>query len=65
MHQWITHSQSVNHGLEAHVHFPTSDDLGYIGGIVGLQKGNLQALILKISPSLSQVQGGMVRGRMP
>jgi len=43
----------VNHGLEAHVDFAASDDLGDIGRVIGLKDGNLDALFLEVALGLS------------
>jgi len=60
-----THSKSVNHSLEAHVDLAATDDLGNIGGVVGLKESNLEALILEVTLGLSEVQGCVVRRSVP
>lgn len=55
----------MNHSLEAHVNLAAADDLGDIGGIIGLEESNLEALFLEVALALSEVQGGVVRGRVP
>lgn len=55
----------MNHGLETHVDLAAADDLGDIGGVVRLQEGNLQALILEVATSLGEVKGGVVGGGVP
>lgn len=61
----VTYGQSVDHGLEAHIDFAATDDLGHIGGIVGLEKSHLQTLIGEVALGLGQIQRGMVRGSVP
>lgn len=60
-----TYSQGVDHGLEAHVDLSAADDLGHIGRVVGLQESDLEVLVLEVTLGLSEVQRGMVRGRVP
>lgn len=60
-----THSQGVDHGLEAHVDLAATDDLGDIGRVVGLQESNLQVLILEVTLGLGQIQGSVVWRRVP
>lgn len=55
----------MDHGLEAHVDFAASNDLGHIGGVIGLQQGNLEAFVLEVATGLSEVEGGVVRGGVP
>jgi len=55
----------VNHGLEAHVDLAAADDLSHVGGVIGLEEGNLDAFILEVATGLGEVQGGVVRGRVP
>jgi hypothetical protein len=59
------YSKSVDHGLEAHVDLAAADNLGDIGGVIGLQQSNLEAFFLEVALALSEVQGGVVRGRVP
>jgi hypothetical protein len=61
----VTHGKSVNHGLEAEVDFSTADNLGDITGVVGLEESHLDVLVLEVTLGLSEVQGGMVGGRVP
>jgi hypothetical protein len=58
-------SKSVNHSLEAHVDLAATDDLGNIGGVVGLKESNLEALILEVTLGLSEIQGCVVRRSVP
>lgn len=60
-----TYGQSVNHSLETHVDLAAADDLGDIGGVIGLEESDLEALILEVAAGLSEVQGGVVRGGVP
>lgn len=60
-----TYCESVDHGLEAHVHLAASDDFSHIGRVIGLQESDLEALILEIASRLSEVKGGVVRGGVP
>ena len=55
----------MNHGLEAHVNLATADDLSDIGWVVGLEQSNLETFLLEESLALGEVQGGVVRGRVP
>ena len=55
----------MDHGLEAHVHLATTNDLSDIGGVIGLQQSNFQAFFLEVTLALGEVQGGVVRGRVP
>lgn len=55
----------MNHSLEAHVNLAAADDLGDIGGVIGLEESNLEALFLEVALALGEVQGGVVRGRVP
>jgi hypothetical protein len=55
----------MDHGLEAHVDLAAANDLSDIGGVVGLEKGDLEALFLEVTLGMSQVEGGMVRRRVP
>lgn len=55
----------MDHSLEAHVDLSATNDLGDIGGVVGLKESNLEALILEVTLGLSEVQGGMVRRSVP
>jgi hypothetical protein len=55
----------VDHGLETHVDLAAADDLGHIGGVIGLEKGHLEAFILEVATGLGEVQGGVVGGRVP
>ena len=61
----MTYSKGMDHRLEAHVDLAASDNLGHVGRVIGLQERNLQALILEVSPRLSEIQGGMVGGSVP
>lgn len=61
----VTHSKGVNHGLVAHVDLATADDLSDIGGVIGLQKSNLEAFFLEVTLGVSQIQGGVVWRRVP
>jgi hypothetical protein len=61
----LTYRQGMDHGLEAHVDFTATDDLGHIGGVIGLQQGNLESFILEVTTGLSEVEGGVVRGGVP
>jgi hypothetical protein len=45
----------MDHGLEAHVDLAAADDLGDIGGVIGLQKGHLEAFIFEVSSGLGEV----------
>lgn len=60
-----TYSKGMDHRLEAHVDLAAPDNLGHVGRVIGLQERNLQALILEISPRLSEEQGGMVGSSVP
>lgn len=60
-----THRQGVDHGLEAHVDLAASDDLGDVGGVIGLEKSDLETFILEVASGLSEVEGGVVRGCVP
>ena len=60
-----THSQGVDHGLEAHVDLAATDDLSHIGGVIGLKQSHLQAFILEVASALGEVEGGVVRGCVP
>jgi hypothetical protein len=55
----------VDHGLETHVDLAAADDLSHIGGVVGLEQSHLEAFILEIASGLGEVEGGVVRGRVP
>lgn len=55
----------MNHSLEAHVDLPAADDLGDIGGVIGLQESDLQVLVLEVAAGLGEVQRGVVRGGVP
>ena len=55
----------MDHSLETHVDLSTADDLGHIGGVVGLEQGNLQTFILEVASALGEVEGGVVRGGVP
>lgn len=55
----------MDHGLEAHVDLATSDDLGDIGGVIGLEQSDLETFILEVASGLGEVEGGVVRGRVP
>lgn len=55
----------MDHGFESHVDLPATDNLGHVGRVIGLQEGNLEALILEVALGLGQVQGGMVGGGVP
>jgi hypothetical protein len=55
----------VNHSLETHVDLAAADDLGDIGGVIGLKESDLEALLLEVAAGLSEVQGGVVRGGVP
>jgi hypothetical protein len=61
----ITNRQGVDHGLEAHVDLAAADDLGDIGGVIGLEQGNLQTFIFEVASALGEVEGGVVRGGVP
>lgn len=61
----MTHRQGVDHGLETHVDLAAADDLGHIGRVVGLEQSHLQAFILEVAPRLGEVEGGVVRSRVP
>lgn len=79
--QGLSYSKSVNHGLEAEVDLASTDDFSNIltvlvttkdrveespyTGVVGLQKSNLDALILKVALGLGQVQRSVVRRSVP
>lgn len=60
-----THCQGVNHRLEAHVDLAATNDLSHIGGVIRLKQGNLEAFIFEVTSSLGEVEGGVVRGRVP
>lgn len=60
-----THRQGVDHGLEAHVDLSATDDLGNIGGVIGLEQSHLQTFILEVASALGEVEGGVVRGCVP
>jgi hypothetical protein len=60
-----TYSQGVDHSLEAHVDLAAADDLGDIGGVIGLEESDLEALILEVAAGLGEVQGGVVGGGVP
>lgn len=64
---WIldTHRQGVDHSLETHVDLAAADDLGYIGGVVRLEQSHLETFIFEVASGLGEVQGGVVRGRVP
>lgn len=55
----------MDHGLKAHVDLAATNDLSDIGGVIGLQQSNLQAFFLEVTLALSEVQGGVVRRRVP
>lgn len=55
----------MNHGLEAHVDLAASDDLGDVGGVIGLEESDLETFILEVASGLGEVEGGVVRGRVP
>ena len=55
----------MDHSLETHVDLAAADDLGHIGGVIGLEQGHLEAFILEVATGLGEVQGGVVRGRVP
>lgn len=55
----------MNHSLEAHVNLAAADDLGHIGGVIRLQKSNLEALFLEEALTLGKVQRGMVGRSVP
>ena len=60
-----THRQSVDHGFETHVDFAATDDLGHVRRVIGLQQGHLEAFILEVASGLSEIEGSVVRGRVP
>jgi hypothetical protein len=60
-----THRQGVDHGLEAHVDLAASNDLGDIGGVVGLEQSHFETFILEVASGLGEVERGVVRGRVP
>ena len=60
-----TDSKSMDHGFEAHVDLATTNDFGNIGRIIGLQDGNLDALLLEVPLGLGNVEGCMVWRSMP
>lgn len=45
----------MDHSLEAHVNFAAADDLGDIGGVIGLQESNFKALFLEVALALGEV----------
>ena len=55
----------MDHGLEAHVDLAATNDLSDIGGVIGLQQSDLQAFFLEVTLALSEVQGSVVRRRVP
>ena len=55
----------MDHGLETHVDLAAADDLGDIGGVVGLQQSNLQVFLFKEAFALGKIQRGMVGRRVP
>lgn len=61
----VTHSKGVDHGLVAHVDLATADDLSDIGGVIGLEKSNLEAFFLEVTLGVGQIQGGVVWRRVP
>jgi hypothetical protein len=60
-----TYGQCVNHSLEAHVDLAAADDLGHIGGVIGLQESDFEALVLEVAAGLGEVQRSVVRGGVP
>lgn len=50
----------VDHGLCAHVDFTAADDLGHVGGVVGLEDGYLDAFFLV--EALAGMEGEGLRG---
>ena len=50
----------MDHGFETHVHLSTADDLGHIGGIIGLQESYFDALLLEVTLCLGKVQRSVV-----
>ena len=55
----------MDHSLEAHVDLSATNDLGDIGGVVGLEQSDLEAFILEVASGLGEVEGGVVRGSVP
>lgn len=60
-----THRQGVDHSLETHVDLSATDDLGHIGGVIGLKQSHLQTFILEVTSALGEVEWGVVRGCVP
>lgn len=55
----------MDHGLEAEVDPLASNDLGDIRRVIGLEDGDLDALVLEVSLLLGEIQGGVVGRSMP
>lgn len=55
----------MDHGLETHVHLAATDNLSHIGRVVGLEDGDLDAFLVEVALGLSEIQGDMVRRRLP
>lgn len=55
----------MDHSLEAHVDLAAADDLCHVGRVIGLQQGDLDAFFIEEALGLREVQGGVVRRRVP
>lgn len=55
----------MDHRLEAHVDLAAADDLRHVGRVIGLQQGDLDAFFVEEALGLREVQGGVVRRRVP
>lgn len=55
----------MDHGLKAHVDLAASDDLGDVGGVIGLEESDLETFILEVASGLGEIEGGVVRGGVP
>lgn len=65
MEKGTTDSKGMDHGLETEVDLLASNDLGDIRRVIGLEDGDLDALVLEVSLLLGEVKGGVVGRSMP
>lgn len=55
----------MDHGLKAHVHLATTNNLRHIGRVIWLENSHLQTLVLEVTLGMGQVQRSVVGGRVP